>query len=258
MMMTRWFALLSAAWLLAACAGQPTRDATTPSQRAAAINVQLGHGYIEQGKYDVALEKLKRAIKEDPNLPSAHHAIAFLYERLGQNDLADEHFRRALALDPDDSEAHYSYGNFLCRRSRHADAEAQYLAALKNPLYKSPALAYANAGACLMRVPDYVRAEPYLRQALTLESQQAGALYAMAELTLKTDRALAARGYLARFVEEHRHTAASLWLGIQIERRLGDQGAADSYALLLRRDFSDSREAQLLLGSGGDAGAGAR
>ncbi len=258
MTMMRWFAVLFAACLLAACAGQPTRDATTPSQRAAAINVQLGHGYIEQGKYELAQQKLKKAIEQDPNLPSAHHSIAFLYERLGQNDLADDHFRRALALDPSDSEAHYSYGNFLCRRNRHADAEAQYLAALKNPLYKNPALSYANAGACLMRIPDYARAEAYLRQALTLEPRQPGALYAMADLTLKTDRALAARGYLARFVEVNKQSAASLWLGIQIERKLGDMGAADAYALLLRRDFGDSREAQLLMETERDAGAGAR
>ncbi|NNG13883.1 MAG: type IV pilus biogenesis/stability protein PilW, partial [Gammaproteobacteria bacterium] len=37
-----------------------------------------------------------------------------------------------------------------------------------------------------------------------------------------------------------------LWLGIQIERKMGDKDAVASYALSLRKQFPDSEEAHLL------------
>ncbi|MCG8324683.1 MAG: type IV pilus biogenesis/stability protein PilW, partial [Thiotrichales bacterium] len=57
---------------------------------------------------------------------------------------------------------------------------------------------------------------------------------------------LSARGYLQRYTGSNSHNAGSLWLGIQIERALGDRDAEASYALLLRNNFPDSREARLL------------
>jgi type IV pilus assembly protein PilF len=38
-----------------------------------------------------------------------------------------------------------------------------------------------------------------------------------------------------------------LWLGVRIERRLGDRNSEASYALQLRNRFPDSREARALL-----------
>ena len=57
---------------------------------------------------------------------------------------------------------------------------------------------------------------------------------------------LSARAYLQRFLEVSKHTAASLWMGIRIERQLGDKDAIASYKLALRNNFPDSNEATLL------------
>ena len=40
--------------------------------------------------------------------------------------------------------------------------------------------------------------------------------------------------------------AQALWLGVQIERALGDTASAASYAQQLRKNFPDSKEAQAL------------
>jgi type IV pilus assembly protein PilF len=42
-------------------------------------------------------------------------------------------------------------------------------------------------------------------------------------------------------------TAEALWLGVRVERRLGDRNSEASYALQLRNKFPNSREARALV-----------
>jgi len=250
--MKQWLILLVVMLALTACAGSgsPNVDKSdTPASRAALVNVELGAGYMGQGKNELALKKLNRALKEDPKLPSAHYVIAILYARLGEYDLADTHYRRAVSLGPDDPEAHNNYGTFLCGRNRLKEADEQFLAALKNPLYKTPEFAYTNAGICALRVPDEAKAEQYFRQAVQINPQFGDALYELAQLNFNKKRYLPARAYLQRNMEATQYNASVLWLGVRIERALGDNDTAAKYAKLLQTNFPNSKEAELLLGT---------
>ncbi|MDP1707926.1 MAG: type IV pilus biogenesis/stability protein PilW [Gammaproteobacteria bacterium] len=216
----------------------------------AETHVKLGMGYMQQGKPDIALGKLQRALELDPNLASGHNAIAILYDQLGRVDTAEEHYKRALALAPQDSSAHNNYGTFLCsRRNRLDEAEQEFLKALENPLYATPELAYENAGLCAQRKPDLVKAEQYFRRALELRQTLPVSLYQMALINFETGRHLPARAYLQRYAEVASHTPQSLWLGIRIERVLGDKDAVASYSVYLKGNFPDSDEAKLLQAS---------
>ncbi|WJW76264.1 type IV pilus biogenesis/stability protein PilW [Thiohalobacter sp. IOR34] len=233
------------ALLLAACTStQPRR--TVEGRSPAEINTELGIGYMQRGMLAVSMEKLQKAIRQDPQLPAAHNAIAVLYERLGENDKAEAHFRKALRLDPGFSRAHNNFGTFLCRRGRWPEAEAHFTTAAADPLYPQALMALANAGICAQGAGDLDKAEDYLRQALNHNPRFAVALLQMARLTLARGQYLRTRAYLQRYQEVARHTPESLWLGIQAERALGDRDAAASYALLLRNKFPDSEQARLL------------
>lgn len=235
---------------LALCACTNTakvRDEDSQATRAASVNVQLGAGYLKQGKNELALSKLNRALEQDPKLPSAHYVIAILYEHLGEFEKADTHYRRAVELAPLDPEAHNNYGTFLCGQNRLKEADAQFLAALKDPLYKTPEFAYTNAGVCAMKIPDEVKAEGYFRQALQANPLFGSALLEMARLNFNKGNYLPARGYLQRHTEVARKSPAAMWLGVRIERALGDNVTAESYAKALKTDFPNSRETALLL-----------
>lgn len=247
--MKRWLIPLIAVLAVSACAGnaKERKQEVDQNQRAAIVHVQLGSGYMRQGKNELALAKLKRALELNPNLPSAHYVIAVLYGRLGENDLADTHYRRAVTLAPEDPEAHNNYGIFLCGQNRLKEADEQFLAALKNPLYRTPQFAYTNAGVCALRVPDEAKAEQYFLQAIRLNPQFSSALYELAQLNFNKQRLLPARAYLQRYLEAADYNAAVLWLGIRIERGLGDTATAANYAKLLTTNFPDSKEASMLL-----------
>lgn len=224
------------------------RDLRSP-HTAADINARLGLGYLLQGKYDIAMDKLKRALYFDPDLPQAHHYIAELYSRLGQNDLAEQHFKRALDRDGANPSLNNNYGAFLCGINRIDESEKYFKRALDNPLYKVPDETYENMGVCALRKPDKVKAEAHFRKALQLNPKLPTSLYHMAKLSFDEGNHIKTRAYLQRYREVAQPRPETLWLGIQNERILGDKDTVASYSLLLKSRFPDSEETRLLIES---------
>jgi type IV pilus assembly protein PilF len=215
-----------------------------PDPKAAEINMRLGLNYLQRGDYAVALEKLQKALKQDPNLPSAHNTIALLYQRLNETDKAEEHFKQAVRRAPDYSEAQNNYGVFLCQQQRYKEAEQRFLKALDNPLYASPAEAIENAGVCVSRIPEMEQAEKYFRQALQINPNLSKSLLQMANLSFEQNDYLQARAYIERYQAVSQWTSQALLLAIKTENQLNDQNAVASYSLLLRARYPDSDETQ--------------
>ena len=155
-------ATLIACGALAACAQTPPSSGTQadtvetgtligevgdPRNRAR-IHTELASAYFERGNMGVALEELRIAIGADPNYAPAYSVLGLVHMDLRENDVAQLHFARALALSPNDPDINNNYGWFLCRTGREEQSIAYFLAALKNPLYNTPARSYVNAGLC--------------------------------------------------------------------------------------------------------------
>jgi type IV pilus assembly protein PilF len=232
--------------LLSACAGGNSRSSAANGSDAAEINMRLGLNYMQRGDYEFALEKLEKALQQDPNLPSAHNTIAILYQRLGELEKAEKHFKKAVDLAPTYSEAQNNYGAFLCQQARYDEAESRFMLAVENPLYQSVAQAYENAGLCAIQKPDIEKAESYFRRALQIEPTLSKSLLQMAEISYAQQNYLQARAYVQRFHGASTWTARALLLGIKTENKLGDEDAVASYILILRSRFPDSDEMQMV------------
>ena len=229
---------------LVACSANSTRDAE--SLKASAVNTELGIHYMRKNNNVYAMDKLTKALKQNPENPDAHNAIALLYVRLGEDQDAKEHFNKAVKLEPDNSSFHVSYGAFLCKLNQLAEAEKHFLEALKNPLYTKYEIAYTNAGNCAMRGGDKQKAEDYFRSALKVNSKFPPALYQMAKLNVMKKNYMSGRAYLQRYSEVASSSAQTLWLSIQVEKELGDKNAVSSMALLLKNRYPDSDEVKKL------------
>lgn len=212
----------------------------------AETNVRLGLGYMQKGNYDIALRKIRKALEIDSNNVNGHYAIALLYERLDRPKLAEEHYRRTIELNPQYSEAQNAYGVFLCRHERYDEANPHFEKALQNPLYRTPQIVYVNGGICASKNGKYELAEDYLRKGLQRNPKNVTALLEMAKVTFATKQYLRTRAYLQRYSAVAPHTAETLWLGIRLEKILGDKDAVASYSTLLRNKFPDSKETSLL------------
>jgi len=246
----RWLVTLAVIILLTGCSSiEKYKNEQARNERLVETQTQMGVGYLEQGNVEVALEKLLKALELKPDYAPAHSAIALVYKETRQYDLADEHYREAISLNPDNGGTYNNYGVFLCQRNQPQEAEKYFLKAVNLPLYKTPELAYENAGACIRRVPNTEKAEAYLNKALELNPQLPTALINMAEIRFEQDRYLSSRGYLQRYEAISSHSAQSLWLGIRVERKLGDKNTEAKYKKQLQSNFPKSRQFQMMLNS---------
>lgn len=238
-------ALLAAAALTGCVSTQGYSGGEASPTEAARFNTQLGVGYMEQGNNDLAMQKLQRALKEDPNLPEAHTSIALLFARLGESRRADRHYRRALELAPDDPSVQNAYGVFLCRHGKAAESEKYFLDAARNPVYPTPEAAYTNAGVCLVKIGRNEQAERYFRSALKSRPDYPDALWQLANLSFSQHKYLETRAFLQRFMAHNvKPHAEVLWLAARNERALGSAPDAARYARELIARFPRSREAE--------------
>ncbi len=242
--------LLTALIVVAGCNQVGTSNnnirASQTTNEIAAANLDLGIEYMKQGAYENALKNLEKAKQADPAYAPTYNVLGLLYQRLGDTKKAEDNFKRALGLNSSDSSTLNNYGSFLCQQDRLEEAEKTFLKAADNPLYEYPEIAITNAGLCLYNNQREKEAENYFRQALKLNPSMPQALIKMCEISFNTPNYLSARAYLQRYQQVARHTARSLWLGIQIEQELGDKDAVSSYILLLKNTYPDSKEAALL------------
>lgn len=240
------FLMLVLALILPACTTQPENFNDKPKERAQA-HADLGAVYLQQGRLDVALEEFSLASKIEPSYAAAYNGLGLVQAALGQDAVAELNFKKAVQLEPLNSEAHNNYGSFLCARNRLDESIKEFMAALKNPLYATPAMAYTNAAVCSLRKNDSVQAEGYLLRALQLDPLASVAAYQLAAIQFKRKDALAAKKTLQAALSS-KASADMLWLAIQIERALGDTNLEASYALELRKNYPESEQTQLLQG----------
>lgn len=240
--------VLMAVLFLTACAGQQSRDNGEESytRESARIHTELGAGYYAQDKMAIALEEFTNATEIDPSYALAFNGLGLVYGALGEDAKAEASFRKSLALEPNNSQTHNNYGSFLCSRNRIDESITQFLAAVKNPLYTTPGVAYMNAGTCALRKQDVDNAEIYLQKALQAQPLLHQASYQLAKIHFERGQTQLANNYLQNALQGE-SAAEVLWLGIRIARLLGDKDAEASYALELRRKFPNSNETKALL-----------
>ena len=215
-------------------------------QMRARIHTELAANYFDIGSMGVALEEVKEALRSDANYGPAYNVAGLIYAELKEDRLAEENFQRALRINSLDHDANNNYGQFLCQRKREEEAIRYFMAAVSNPLYQSPDRSYINAGVCARRRGDLASAESYFQQALRVRPSQPQALYQMADLSYARGNYGDAKDYLNRLTQVAPANAEVLWLGVRIERRLGDRNSEASYALQLRKNYPNSKEARAL------------
>lgn len=225
-----------------------TQSSSDPRNRAK-IHTELGAMYFQSGSMSVALDELGIALAADSSYFQAYSIRGLVYAALKEYGKAENDFQRALSLAPNDPEVNNNYGWYLCDTGKERQSIAYFLNALKSPLYETPERAYTNAGTCALKAGDLEGAQGYLLQALQM-SRDGGmvARFQMAKLLYKRGTVEEARHYLADALKMMEPpTAEALWLGVRIERKLGNRVAEGGYASQLRGRYPASPEYQEFL-----------
>ena len=219
--------------------GEPLHD-------AAKINARLAVEYMKQGQLAIAQEKIDKALQQNSRDPGVQMAAGLLYEQLREADKAEQHYRLALKHGSNNPAAQNALGAFYCRNGQPKKGEATFLEAARNPLYRTPEVAYTNAGVCARRAGRLDEAEEYLRRATTQRNPYPEALLQMANVSFERRNYLQARAFLERYLQTTSGTAGVMLLGYQVESALDAPDKASEYAARLKSSFPDSPEARTL------------
>ncbi len=215
----------------------------------AKIHTELGSLYFQAGNPGVALDHLATAIAADSSYFEAYSVRGLVYASLREIAKAQADFTKAIDYAPNDPEVNNNYGWFLCDTGKAKESIPFFLTALKNPLYKTPDRAYANAGMCAMKAGDLDTAQGYLLNAIQFAQDGApAARFYMARLLYLRRNFDESRVYLNEFLSVQKNPSAeALWLGVRLERRLGNRVAESGHAAQLRSRFPTSPEYQEFL-----------
>lgn len=244
-LMSKLIILLFSLFVLSGCS---TPSADTSNSKSASVHTELAGLYFERGQYGVALEELDQALQADQNYAQAYNVRGLVHMTLREDALAEEDFKKSLSLDKNNSDTHNNYGWFLCQRGREKESIPQFMAALKDPLYRTPGRAFLNAGICSRKMGNNKDAEEFFQRALVVQPGMPQALLALAEMSFAAGDYSAAKRYFADYSKDSGDlTAEQLWLAVRISRKTGDRNSEASYGLQLRKRFPDARETELMM-----------
>lgn len=230
----------------ASAVSRPLSDISpsSPAETRARVHVDLGMAYFEIGRYDVALDEARIALDDSPGYAPAYHLLGLAYMLIEENAPARQNFEQALRHAPGDPEFNNSYGWFLCAQGEEALGLERLAQSARNPYYRHATRPYTNAGLCHLRLNDDAAAETQFLAAVQADPSNNQALYQLADIAYRGGRYEQASGFLIRLHRQSNPTAASVWLGVRTERRLGNRDAEASYAAQLGSRFGSSEEYQ--------------
>ena len=254
--MNRQLLVLTLVSLLSAgCVSTTTDSKASPGDReenpqdAAAYNTQLAIAYLKQGNLAAAREKIDRALSQDSQNAKVRTTAGLIYDRLGEEKKAEGYLSSAVRLAPDDPEVLNNYGVYLCRNGKPKEGSRQFIKAAGNPLYRTPEIAYNNAGLCMKKAGMTAEAQQYFERAIAIKPKFADALMQLADLNFEQGKMNEAQALVQRYLGGLPATPQILWLGVRIERALGNRAAADAYAKRLKTEYPKTEQTKALLES---------
>ena len=173
----------------------------TPEPHDAATLNELGAAWLNLGRFDRAIETLRLALRQDPDLPeiyvnlgtalsrsgdlsaavgafqnalraspastAAHSNLATVFQRQGEFEQAEYHFRKAIWSDPLHAVPHYNYGRALAEKKMFPQAESELRAALAlDPRFAEAAV---SLGIVLAQTAQPERAIEQYRRAIEIK-----------------------------------------------------------------------------------------
>ena len=221
---------------------QPAANDSPESElrRRAALRVELASGYLEQGKLEVALGEVNQALAIDPRFSDALVVRGLVYFRMGDLSAAEQSYQRALSMNPADSGALHNLGLLRCQQQNFRDSSLYFQRALAIPRHRDTVKTWLAMGVCQLRSGSRGEAELSLMRAFELDPGNPIAAYNLGKLQYDKKDYARAKFYIGRLNSHDAANAESLYLGILIERRLGNQDAARQAYEQLRARYPNS------------------
>jgi superkiller protein 3 len=155
-------------------------------QKPATTHCDLGQLYLQEKRYQGALESFQKAYELDPTLAQAQMGMAWAAEGLNDKVNAAAHFEQFLAAHPDDLETRYHLARLYLEQGKNEQAfgELQTVYRVK-PERPGVAAALGDVCALLKKFPE---SEKFYRQALLTAPAEADLHRALGQALLEQEK----------------------------------------------------------------------
>nr|WP_313302636.1 type IV pilus biogenesis/stability protein PilW [Diaphorobacter sp.] len=211
-------------------------------RRRARIRLELAANYLQNGQTAVALEEAAQSINTDPTFADAYHLRGLIYMQMNDVGQAEDNLSRAQNMRPNDPDIMQNLGWLRCQKEQYAQADHLFDKALATPGYAARTRTLMSKGVCQARAQQFEQAEATLLKAYEMDAGNSVVGFELATLAFRRGDASRAQFYIRRVNNGNFASAQSLWLGIKIERALGQQATVRQLADQLRKRFPDSKE----------------
>jgi type IV pilus assembly protein PilF len=186
------------------------------------------------------------ALDIDEHSAGAHMGLARVFERELEFELAEEHFQKAIKYGGG-TEAHFQYAAYLYNRGNFEGAMEQYDIVLKDNLYARRAQAFEYRAIVANRLGMTDEAILSYKKAIVLNPSMSSSFLGLASVYKDLEdykNAYKAYNGFVKLVRAKiaRHSAQTLWLGIQLADKQDDTDAYASLVLQLKSQYSGSKE----------------
>jgi len=224
-----------------------TTNVVTPSdesdtRRRARIKLELASGYFEAGKPEIALDEVKQVLALEPEFADAHNLRGLIFLQLNDLRTAEDSLRRSVALNGRDPNAWHNLGWVYCQQQKWTESLLAFQRALVQPNYAGQPRTYLLMGLCQARAGQMADAERNLTRSVEMDPANPLAAYNLALLLYRSRNDRQAQFYIRRLNNSESANSESLWLGIRVERRLGNTDAVKQLADQLKRRFPQAPE----------------
>lgn len=216
------------------------------ARRRAHIRLELAASYLQRGQNAVALEEAGQALAADPGFADAWHLRGLVHMAMGDEEQAQADLERALGMRPRDPDILHNLGWLQCQRSQYARANQLFERALAVPTYALRGKTLLSQGLCQQRAGQDSQAEQTLQRAYQVDPANPATGYHLAALLFAQGQSERAQFHARRVNNGEFSNAESLWLGIKIERALGNGVAMRQLMAQLRKRFPEARQTQAL------------
>ena len=214
----------------------------TDVRRRARIRLELAANYMQMGQMAVALEEVRQALATDPSYADAYHLRGLVYMAMPDLALAESSLRRAQAMKPADPDIMHNYGWLQCQRQQYEQAHQQFERALAVPNYAARSKTLMSQGLCYQMAGRVADAEKALLRAYEIDAGNPVVGYQLASILLARGEARRAQFYIRRVNNSEYANAESLWLGVKVERALGDSVAMRQLGDQMHKRFPEAKQ----------------
>jgi protein O-GlcNAc transferase len=145
-------------------AASMARAQNTGGDAEARFSAGLAH--LREGRADLALEEIKKAVKQDDKNPYFYKGLGQAYAQTGKFKDAVAAFRKSLDLDQYFVDVRNDLGMALVLSGKREEGRKEFLTAFSDPTNPTPEISSRNLGQSYLEEKNYAEAIQWFRSAI--------------------------------------------------------------------------------------------